>query len=128
MALDFDYSALASMAHDLVAASGRAMTLCKSGTTPQVSGEPWRGVNDAFSSSSPGTSINVQGTEIRHFEADEGTEIKRGDREILIAAQGIADIDFFDGIKDGGKTWRIVSNRILRPGSTTLLYTLRVRQ
>lgn len=124
----FDYTKLATTASTLVERFGRTVTLTKSGSTLQVAGEPWRGVSNSFSDASPGASVTTKGVFTDYRERDLSDEVLRGDKMLMVAAAGIADITMYDGVKDGSTTWRIVSKSITKPGGTALLYTLQVRQ
>lgn len=124
----YDYSEFETLASDLIAEYGRALTMLKSGTTPNSVGEPWKGVSNRFSAATAGTEIAVTGVVLEYNERDFTDEVKRGDKYVLVAAKGIADISLYDGLNDGGSVWRIVSSNILKPGGTSLLYALQVRQ
>lgn len=124
----FDYTEFESLADSMIEDFGRSITVLKSGTTRTSSTQQWRGVSDGFANSTAGTEVTTYGVFLEYNERDLTEEVKRGDQMLLVAAEGKADLSAYDGVRDGTRTWRIVSSKLLKPGATRLLYQMQVRQ
>lgn len=124
-----DYASLASIAEKLIADNGRPVTLTRESETPANASQPWRGntTTDVDSLSATAVLLEYDKKEI------DGDQVRRGDQKVLLAANVVGsakDLKDYDKMVDDGdgEAWRIEDVRTLRPGPTTVIYTLQVRQ
>lgn len=62
-------------------------------------------------------------------EQIDGTQVRRGDQRLLLAAQGLgAAPTTADAIIDGLDTWQVLHVETLRPGEVSLIHRLQVRR
>lgn len=62
-------------------------------------------------------------------EQIDGTQVRRGDQRLLLAAQDLARAPTTaDAILDGLETWQVVNVETVRPGGVALIHRLQVRR
>lgn len=115
------YKRLAAVAQAQLSGKGRAITLRRAIT----SFDPQTGVT-----SQSVTDHGAHGlfTAYRIDQID-GSAVQRGDRQLLIAADGIPlSPDTGDRIVTDGEEWQVVSVETLAPGDRAVLYRLQIRR
>jgi len=128
MSTGMDYAAMGAMVESLIAANGREVGLVPPGSTANVSGKPWKGVSDAFTTDPATGVLTVFGLSVDYNEREiDETNVKRGDKKFLVAAISIVDVTGYAGLRDGEEIWKVVKVSALQPGPTRLLYTFQVR-
>lgn len=117
-----DYSGNVALARKLIDKFGRTVTVEKSSNIPADSNREWRG-------ESASATLDVSAVLLDFDEADiDGTAVKRGDKRALVAPPTTGeDLTGYETLVDEGRTWRIESVQVLRPGSATILYTFQLR-
>lgn len=127
--MSINYTALAIETEAIIAANGRAIEILKSNTTANDVAKPWRGVTASFPAASGANAPDAYGVFLDYRRRDvDGDTIKRGDKRVLVAANGLDDLSGYEGIRDGTEVWRIVGSKTLAPGAVRLLYEFQVRQ
>lgn len=124
----------ARLAEKLIAKHGRDMDVKKLSREPADASKPWR----AGGPPPPGgptwaESLTVKGVVVDYDEDDiDGTNIKRGDKRVLIAADTAVtagkDIADFDTVLDQGRPLSIIKCNVLEPGTTRIMYDVQCRQ
>jgi len=129
-----NYTNFRTLADRLIGENGRALTLVRRDqanfTDPA---KPWRGSTEAATVSTIVTGVFLE------FEKEDidGTLIRRGDKQVLIAAKDVEDettgtlsvkVEDFDHILDAGVRWKILKAELIEPGSQRIMYDLQVRQ
>lgn len=121
MAVHDKYAALAL---SKIAKHGRTMTLSKTSDTPADPARPENGTGVASSRSIVGlvTEFTVQ-----ELERD---PTRRGFRKLLVAASAHVgyDLETYDTLIDGSFKGCVSKDEVLQPGTTRIMYTLRVKQ
>jgi hypothetical protein len=117
----------AKLADRLIKKHGRDFTLTK---LSQISLDPTK---DWRATKSPNTTVKVRGVFAadgfgRDVTKDTVGDAKRDLQTILVAALSSANLDpvSYDTITDGILIYRIENASILKPGTTTILYSFRV--
>ena len=88
-----------------------------------------QGVSNGYADATAGTETSATAVFVEYRETEfDGDSIRRGDKKLLVAASGIADLTTYDGVRDGTAEWRIVQCKVVKPGGTVLLYQFQVRQ
>jgi hypothetical protein len=123
------YDKFAALALRLIDIHGRTFNLVRRSTIAADPTMPWRDVKGA------GSKIAVVGVFAAvGFGRDQSTttdsDVRNNRQTILIAAQSTAlDLSLFDSIEDDDKrVYKIFNWSILKPGTTTILYSLEVYQ
>ena len=123
-----------NLAERLIEKNGRTLTLVRSDRGNLVDpAEPWRDSTDAAE-----ITFDVIGVFIE-FEKEniDGEVVKRGDKQVLIAAKsveddsgGASDIDIedYDFVLDGAVRWRIMQVELIEPGPLRIMYDIQVRR
>ncbi len=120
-----DYTALATVAQELIEEFGRAMSVRKVTTgAPGDADKPWLpGAEGTADTATTGVFLDTEKSFIT------GELIPTDQSVLLIAASGLAVIPINkDRIVDGSEIWEITKVTILKPGATVLLYELMVKQ
>lgn len=117
-----DYAALASRAAALLASYGQGMVLTRitKGAHDPGTGTPTAGVTQTWTGS--GVELEFDNRTI------DGTLIKAGDKRILLSAPNVAQPKSGDTLTFGGETWRVQDAKIIKPGTTSVLYDVQVRK
>lgn len=115
----------AVLAQRLIAKNGRDVTLYQLSRTPADANKPWEGAGTGFADSLTGKAVIV---EYQEDEIDDD-QVKRGDKKLLIAAPTAAgkDLTKFNKLDDAGAIYSIVNVKLLKPGTTSILYTIQIR-
>lgn len=118
-----DFVKLAATAQRLIAANGRPVTIVKFGSTSADDSKPWRGRREYHEAEVAGRGVFVPESVVNNPDG-----VKRENEFLLFAANddGGHELETFDAIEDGGRTWKIVQATLLEPGSTRLLYEFEV--
>lgn len=118
----FDYSELAQTALDLVAESGKSVTLVKQSSEPADPQKPWKG-NDTVSVETEVSAVIVPISETTITPANalqrDATSVAYVAALSGVDARGVHFLDESLDIR-----WRVVDVITYAPGSTTLLYIL----
>lgn len=120
----------ADLAERLITKHGRTMVLRKISRTPDDGTKPWRGPD---TSPADGYEFQQSVTAVMtDYEDDEidGEQVRRSDKQLLVAAKPNVLIDLLkaDSLLDESQVFSVVSGRLLKPGTTAILYTFQVRQ
>lgn len=126
-----NYENLANTAERLIEENGRDLTLIKGSETVADPTKPWR--EDLVAGE---TRFTIKGVIVRYDNEDiDGTLIKRGDRQALVAHNSVEDestgsviIEKFDRVLDGGVDWKIIEVTSWEPGDTRIFYDMQLRQ
>lgn len=115
----------AATAERLIAKHGRDMTLYQLSRSAADSNKPWEGASTGFADSLTGKALLTDYTD----DEVDGEIIRRTDKKLLFAAKtaGMKDLTKFDKLDDGGSIYSIVRVKLLKPGTTSILYTIQVR-
>ncbi len=131
-----DYTSLRLTAERLINENGRTLTLQREDQTNfAVTAEPWRTADPAGANV---VSLTVLGV-FSEFEKEDfdGSLIRRGDKQVLIAAKDLEDvqsgsenikIEDFDTLLDGTEIWKIITAVVIEPGSLRVMFDLQVRK
>ena len=123
-----------NLAERLIEKNGRTLTLVRSDRgNPVDPTEPWRDSTDAAEITFPVIGVFIE------FEKEniDGEIVKRGDKQVLIAAKsveddsgGASDIDIedYDFVLDGTVRWRIMQAELIEPGPLRIMYDIQVRR
>lgn len=120
-----DEIALQDAAEELVAEFGRAVSLTPPGSTDVSATEPWKG------QTGDGTVIPVPCVfQSLNKELVDGTAIQIGDTLGIIASTALsgAEITAAWAIVDGSTRWSIVAPVEVRPGRSSFVWFLHLRQ
>ena len=125
-----DFVKLSKTAQGLILANGRAISLVKHSSAE--SGLRHRGRDKSqdvtLTKDSNGNDITGVFTSYKKTEVD-GIDIKRGDKKLLVYAEGISqDLSDFDEVRDGTQDWAIIDVDTIQPSSLILIYKLQVRR
>ena|GEM_PF-1261110 len=122
-----EYTNASDLAARLIAKKGRPLILRRrEDAVPSDPARPWAvdrgGVHDH----------QMYGVVLDYHKKNiDGELIKRGDKRVLVAASELViepaprDLVFE---RDGSDEWTVVSVEVLRPGETSILYTLQIRR
>lgn len=125
-----DYTELATEAQTLVAGTGRSVTFVQLDRDPADPSKPWRGASDPRAtpeSTVAGSAVFVEpssATALGMSTEIVDSLVKRSEA-IMIVALGptvTADLQDYDEVIDGSKTWRIEGVEKLQPADVVLLY------
>jgi hypothetical protein len=114
----YDYGRLADKAAALVEKYGRAVTLVKTSRTPADAAAPWDGPSETSTTSASAYAVFPE------IEESDTDSARRGTRTALVTVDSSVSVDEYDYLSDGGELTKITSVRPLKPGPTTILYTL----
>lgn len=119
-----DYTEFVTIAKELIGDAGRSIKVQRLSATAADAAKPWKGP----SSPTVATEVTTTGLFLEIFsflklglEVTDDNLLKRIDQVVLIA-QTPSDISEYDTIVDGTTTWKIDWVRVLKPGSTILIY------
>ena len=127
--MPFDYTEMADVADELVTDHGRAIKVLLSNSTLTDAAKPWRGPTKPFTAATTAGDVDAIGAFVNYRVRDYNSEIKRGDKMVVVAAKDKVDLSKYEGVRDtDGTTWRIVDAETIMPGSLRLLYIFQVRQ
>lgn len=127
--------AQAQKAQTLVAAKGRTVTFVKLDRTQDDPAKPWRGTSDprttpAATADVPAVIVPPRGVTFLGL-SQTSTELLKRAEQIIIAAPGpnsTDELETFDEVIDGSKTWKIISTEVLRhDDGPRILYYVGVR-
>lgn len=138
-----NFVAAQALAKKLIEANGRDITLIKLSEVPADTSKPWRGPTSAavFLPGTPDPTVVVKKgyttkavfvkseTEMGMDFADAtGTLVRNGELAFLIPAVDLEpeEVEEFDSIDDGGRTWKIIDVDLLKPGPLRIMYVLKV--
>jgi len=123
-----DWSAFQSMADDLIGDVGRSVTLVKVLRAADDTDKPWRGpAESSVSSSLSATAVFFGDVE---NDAPHGTTRSGRVESVLVASEDLngSDLSTYDYLNDGGNLRRIVEALELKPGSTSVLWGLKLEK
>lgn len=106
----------------LITKHGRNITLKKTSTVPADPNNPQDGTNTA-----PETLV-VKAVQDQYSEEQIGDVVERGDIKFLVWGGEAQDIETYDTLTDGTKTWKIINVDPIRPGILTYLYEIQARR
>jgi hypothetical protein len=119
-----DERELQDVAEDLIEEFGRVVQLVAEGVKDVSDTEPWKG------KTGPGESIDVSAVfQAMNKELVPGTAIQIGDSLAIIKSKGLAgrEITAADRLVDGTRQWAIIAPVESRPGNTSFVWFLHVR-
>ncbi len=124
-----DYAPLQAEARQLIADTGRLVTLEVLSSTPADAARPWRGPAApavASSRQAPAVFVPAQGGDLGLMVVSDEL-LKRAEQVCLVgpAADGF-DFAQCTSIQDNGQRWAVQWAQVLRPGGLPLLYALGV--
>lgn len=122
-----DYNELVLVAQELIADTGRAITLQKLSATAADVNKPWNGPATPTVS----TSVNTVGTFVPHQGSDLGKtlvseELLARCEQVLLVAPTQSDISEMNFVVDTSIKWKIDWVQVLKPGATIVLYVFGV--
>ena len=115
----------ANLAQRLIAKHGRTITVRKLSETPADGAKPWRGTGASYE-----YAVEVIGvmTDYREEEID-GTNILVGDKRMLAASKDVAQsLQYATSLLDNEQVWSVEAVKVIEPGTTRIMYEMRVRQ
>ena len=129
-----DYASFRLLAERLIEENGRDLSLVRRDQgNPTDPAKPWRGSTEADE-----ITVVVKGVVIGFEKEDfDGTLVRRGDKQILIADKSVIDeggsasnlkIEDYDHVLDGDVRWKILTAELIEPGDTRIMFDLHVRQ
>lgn len=116
---------LQEAAEDLVAEFGRTISLIPPGTTDVSPTEPWKG------QTGDGTAVSVPAVfQALNKELVAGTAIQIGDTLGILASTALSGLQITTAwvIVDGSTRWSIVAPVEVRPGNSSFVWFLQLRQ
>jgi len=130
----FDYTELLAIAQELIEEYGRAVTLTGQAKAPATASKPWEGPSTIASTPLALFGCFVPPNTVREFGLTAlglGTEFKdliTFSQQIMICSPGSTDISDYTNLVDGGVTWGIIGQQVLKPGPTVVLAFIGVRR
>lgn len=124
-----DFTKLAATAKRLIEKNGRTVTVQQQAVTAADASMPWRATPTPAAVSVTGKAVFVDSASLGITYVNEDN-VKRGVQVALFAASndGNNELEAFDTIEDGTRTWKITNAEVLQPADTRLLYMFEVAQ
>jgi hypothetical protein len=125
-----DFVGLAATAKRLIDANGRTITVVKFGSVPQDSDKPWRGRREYHEAEVQGKAVFVPRTLNLASRTEDQDGVDRQMDYFYFAANndGGFELETFDAIVDGARTWKIASVELIAPADTRVLYQIEVQR
>ena len=122
-----DWSRLVALAERLIENYGREVTLYKKSNVFTDASKPWLGPVDRISSDTISVTAKAVFIDGGMSETRKDEElIRRNKKKFIVFTE--TDIRDFSSILDDGKIWQVDSISILKPGTTTIVFEVMVKQ
>lgn len=121
----FDYATFATEIDALIDNMGKSVTLTIKPETPTDAAKPWRGTTGTP------TTAAVNAVEYDfELEAVDGTLVKRGDVQFIVAAKDLSAYNSksVDTITDGSTVWGVQGVAPINPGGTNIAFVFHARK
>ena len=125
-----NYAKLAETAKRLIEKNGRAVILRKRSEVPTDPDKPWRASEPGMSDSNIAQVECIAVFTNVEFEDEDETDERRDSQGALVAAKSADGVDLkaFDEVHDGTEVWEIDRVDLIYPGSTKLLWKMRLKR
>lgn len=125
-----DYAKFAVLADKQIRDKGRAISLFKLSGVPADNAKPWRGAGTQTKTGQidtfglfviPNTSIPTESRGLGLDWIDQDL-LKRTRRVCLVPALGLADLEPYSLLSDGGREYVLIWGQCFKPGDTRIFY------
>lgn len=131
-----NYVEMADTCKRMIDENGREITLSKTSAVPPDAAKPWRGPSAQVKTNQvsakgvfaiPNTSIPTESRGLG-FDWVDAELLKRARRVVIVAAQGLPDLESYNILTDGSEDFVLIWGQCLQPGSTKLFYVFGLAQ